>query len=420
MNDDQRAAKESVPSPDVSGRHARPPQRDTWREQAANIWRQFQQWLATNTRLPSWVPAALRRPAMPYTVVLALQVLATFLTVVFSDTYHSFSFKGLLTLLVVVFAAIQFGAAPGLFATMLGTILLYFAVLEPRLTLTLDKGADVIGALLFLLVGISIMVMASRTVHAQLEAEAASDEMASFLGITGHELRNPLTGIKANVQLAERHARRAAQSAEDPEAALTQVMELLQRADGQVNRLDRLVEDLLDVSRIRTGKLEFHPDHCALVPLVKDLIEEQRQAHPGRTITLRVRSSGDVPLYADCQRIGQVVTNLLTNALKYSPPEKPVEVVVRERGSRVRVLVRDFGQGLPPDEVLRIWEPFHRAQGITVLSGSGVGLGLGLHISKSIVEWHGGAIGVRTAPGKGSTFWFTLPPGAEKPGAGAP
>jgi signal transduction histidine kinase len=117
-----------------------------------------------------------------------------------------------------------------------------------------------------------------------------------------------------------------------------------------------------------------------------------------------------LPVYADAGRIEQAITNYLINALKYSPADRPVEVgVTVESNQQARVWVRDHGPGLPQEEQDLIWERFHRVKGVEVQSGAGVGLGLGLHISRMIVERHHGQVGVDSAPGQGSTFWFTLP-----------
>lgn len=112
---------------------------------------------------------------------------------------------------------------------------------------------------------------------------------------------------------------------------------------------------------------------------------------------------------ADAGRVQQVVTNYLTNGLKYSKEPSPVAVTVTYEHDSARVQVRDEGPGLPPAEQDRIWERFHRAPGVRVQSGGGTSLGLGLHISKTIIEQHGGSVGVTSAPGHGSTFEFTLP-----------
>jgi signal transduction histidine kinase len=112
---------------------------------------------------------------------------------------------------------------------------------------------------------------------------------------------------------------------------------------------------------------------------------------------------------ADPDRIGQVVTNYLTNALKYSIAAMPVDVHLTVEQGLARVAVRDRGPGLPLEEQQRLWQRFYRVAGINVRSGSGVGLGLGLYICRSIIERHYGEVGVQSAPGQGSTFWFTLP-----------
>jgi hypothetical protein len=116
-----------------------------------------------------------------------------------------------------------------------------------------------------------------------------------------------------------------------------------------------------------------------------------------------------VPVIADADRIRQVVANYLSNALKYSPEDRPVVVGIEVDDREARVWVRDEGLGLPTEEQEQIWERFHQATGIAVQSGSGIGLGLGLYICRTIIERHHGHVGVESAPGRGSTFWFTVP-----------
>jgi signal transduction histidine kinase len=116
-----------------------------------------------------------------------------------------------------------------------------------------------------------------------------------------------------------------------------------------------------------------------------------------------------IPILADPDRIGQVLTNYISNALKYSEATKPVEVQLTCEGQVACIAVRDEGPGLSNEEQQRVWECFYQAPDIKVLSGSGVGLGLGLYISQTIIQRHHGQVGVQSTPGKGSTFWFTLP-----------
>jgi signal transduction histidine kinase len=112
---------------------------------------------------------------------------------------------------------------------------------------------------------------------------------------------------------------------------------------------------------------------------------------------------------ADAARIGQVVTNYLSNALKYSSEEQPVSVGLDVAGTRARVWVRDEGPGVAPEERARIWERFYRTARVEHRHGSSVGLGLGLYISRTIIVQHGGEVGVESGPGAGATFWFALP-----------
>jgi signal transduction histidine kinase/PAS domain-containing protein len=253
----------------------------------------------------------------------------------------------------------------------------------------------------------------AETRASELALSEIKTQMDTFLGIAGHELKTPLTVIKLSLQVTERRLRAYApqhtETQEERARALERFLEQLTQTTQQVQRLDRLVNDLVDVSRVQAGKLELRLEDTDLATIVRQAVTAQCQAAPERTIRLEVPEGQRVPVVADPWRIEQVVTNYLTNALKYSAADRPVAVGIELGDQRVRVWVRDQGPGLPLSEQEHIWESFHRAEGIEVLSGSGVGLGLGLHICRTIVERHEGCVGVESAPGAGSTFWFTLP-----------
>ncbi len=243
----------------------------------------------------------------------------------------------------------------------------------------------------------------------ELALRDANRRMDEFLSIASHELRTPLTTIKANVQLAHRRLSSIVDLPPDEMAArIAPLIALMARAERQATLLNRLVGDLLDVARIRSGKLELRLERCYLAAIVRDAVHEQRLNNPGRKIGLTAPNE-PVPIHADADRIGQVVTNYLTNAIKYSREDRPIEVTLDVAGGQARVAVRDEGPGLPPRERKLVWDRFHRAPGVEVVTGSGVGLGLGLHISKTIIERHKGTVGVDSAVGHGSTFWFRLP-----------
>jgi signal transduction histidine kinase len=180
-----------------------------------------------------------------------------------------------------------------------------------------------------------------------------------------------------------------------------------------VRRLDRLVDDLLDVSRIQAGRLEMRRARCDLLAIVREASQDQGAAWPRRHIALELPHRASLLIDADEDRIGQVVTNYLTNALKYSPNDQPVTLRVSARAGKARVEACDSGPGLTREQQAHLFERFYRAPGIIQQNGSGVGLGLGLYICKTIVERHDGEVGLRSAPGQGSAFWFTLPLGAD-------
>ncbi|HEY0755788.1 MAG TPA: PAS domain S-box protein [Ktedonobacteraceae bacterium] len=246
----------------------------------------------------------------------------------------------------------------------------------------------------------------------ELALREANRRFDDFLSIASHELRTPLAGIKGNIQLALRRLT-ALKSDKLPTLdllleKLSKVQEYLLQAEHRVNVQNRMISDLLDVSRIQANKLELVLGPCNLLQVVYEAIKDQQYTVPERAITLNVLDNQPVTIIGDADRLGQVIHNYLTNALKYSPPHQPVTVYITKKSHEVRVSVQDQGPGLTPEEQKRVWERFYRVKGIPALSG-GQGLGLGLHICSTIIVAHQGTCGLDSAPGKGSTFWFTLP-----------
>jgi signal transduction histidine kinase len=246
---------------------------------------------------------------------------------------------------------------------------------------------------------------------------AANRQMDEFLGVATHELRSPVTSGFLGVRLAAQRLDALLDQTPGSEAEvagqLASVQGLLARAEEGLDRLTRVVVDLLDLSRIGAGQLDLHPACCDLTAIVREAVEEQRQLAPARLLRLHLPARKTAPVWADADRIGQVVTNYLTNALKYSEADRPVDVRVQVREGWARVAVQDRGPGLSAEERRRIWERFHRVAGVPAVGdierGQGPGLGLGLHICRSIIEQHHGHVGVRSMRGGGSTFWFALP-----------
>lgn len=229
------------------------------------------------------------------------------------------------------------------------------------------------------------------------EAKAALSVRDQFLSVAAHELRTPLTALKGQVQIAQRRLGSGV-----PPSELTY---LLQRADAQVDRLTDLIGDLLDVSRISTGRLSIEREPVAAVPLVRRVVNMAQALAPDRPIELDVPVTLPV-IEADPTRIEQVLFNLIENALKYSPPESPVLVRAAVVGARLEISVHDQGAGIAADEQDQIFERFRRASNIDQNIS---GLGLGLYISQEIVEAHGGELTVQSVPNRGSTFRISLP-----------
>jgi PAS domain S-box-containing protein len=267
--------------------------------------------------------------------------------------------------------------------------------------------------------GLAALILAQAQLQRE-HAEARANELAlreahrrmeEFLSIICHELKTPLTIMRGSLQLAERKVKRLVSSEAllpDEMRRFAPILALLERASNQVSIQDRLVNDLLDASRIQAQTLQLLMTPCNLVSIVQEAVEDQLQIVPVRAIHLETPAGKDVPVYGDADRLVQVVTNYLTNALKYSSADRPVEVRLHTDGHSAQVSVRDEGPGLPSAEHERIWERFYRVPGMEVHSGSGVGLGVGLHVCRTIIERHGGQVGVDSRPGEGSTFWFTL------------
>ncbi len=241
------------------------------------------------------------------------------------------------------------------------------------------------------------------------ERKAAERRKQEFLSMVSHELRTPLTSIMGFIDLALLCSDLFPRPLSPEAEKLMDKMETgLKRAMRQVEIETRLVEELLEVSRLELHKFELslHPEN--IVTIVQETVANQQQAARTRNIELALPPDELVPVLADAGRVGQALTNYLTNALKYAPVDQPVLVRLEVTGTVARVSVRDQGPGLTADQQLRVWERFYQVAA-PGHQGTDRGLGLGLAIVKAIVEQHHGQVGVQSAPAQGSTFWFTLP-----------
>ena len=232
--------------------------------------------------------------------------------------------------------------------------------------------------------------------------QAAQRIKDDFLSIVSHELRTPLTSIQGYSQLLEGRLR-GERDGESKEMAHLRVIR------SQVGRMRRLVDDLLDVSRIdRRGGVSIEPVDFDLVDELRDAVGRVRREHPQRDVTLEV--TGTLPVHADRDRLGQVLSNLLENAVKYSPDGGPVKVTAERRGGEVEVRVSDTGVGIAAEHRENVFERFYQADGDAGRRRFG-GLGLGLYISRAIIDAHGGRIwaAANREAGSGSVFGFRIP-----------
>lgn len=237
-----------------------------------------------------------------------------------------------------------------------------------------------------------------RIIASQFNAMADSlarqrENQLAFLAGVAHDLRNPLSVLKLS--------------------SMTTSPERLPIMKRQVDYLDRMIGDLLDASRIEAGQLELRPEQEDARMLVRDVFELFRDLSPAHQLSLNVPDQ-PVPLVCDPLRIEQVLNNLVSNAIKYSPKGGPVEITLEDSDEEAVISVSDQGLGIPPDQSHYIFEPFRRAR----LTKEHIpGIGLGLSVARRIVEAHQGRLELRSEEGKGTTFYVRLPHRAGKAAA---
>ena len=217
-----------------------------------------------------------------------------------------------------------------------------------------------------------------------------------FISIASHELKTPITSLKAALQMIERMTMQKEE--------MKPAQSFVQKGIKQVDKLIELIRDLLEVTKIQAGKLELKKTHFVLGELLKECCDDlhaQSDKHQ-----LIIKGETNIGVYADRNRMEQVLVNLISNAIKYSPGAGKVVVKVTESGHAVKVAITDFGIGIPKDKLPFLFDRFYR---VDDSSQRYSGLGLGLYISAEIVRRHEGQIDIESTPGKGSTFWFTIP-----------
>jgi signal transduction histidine kinase len=239
---------------------------------------------------------------------------------------------------------------------------------------------------------------------AKAELQRAVSMRDDFMSMIAHELRNPLNSVYLQAQLRRRML--AGPKPPDPETML----KMVERDERQIRSMVRLLDDMLDVSRARTGRLAVVPAPFDLASSTCEVVAAIQEQASAAGVTITVSAPATLPMVGDEFRVEQVITTLLTNALRYGRG-KPVAVAVgvREQEPEAFVSVRDQGMGVPPEDQERIFEQFERG------TSQVPGLGLGLYIARQIAQAHQGRLEVRSSPGDGAEFVLSLPLPPQKP-----
>jgi signal transduction histidine kinase len=216
-----------------------------------------------------------------------------------------------------------------------------------------------------------------------------------FISVASHELKTPITSLNASMQILQKLVK--------TEGVSDKVSLFVNKANNNLNKLLRLLDDLLNVTKIQQGQLALNITRFNLVALVKDCCEN---IHLDKEHEFIFKGDDELMVYADYRRIDQVMINLISNAVKYSPSNKTIEIAVSHTNNKATVSVRDFGIGINPEKLPHLFDRYYR---VDALGHQFSGLGLGLYISSEIINRHNGKIGVDSILGNGSNFWFTIP-----------
>ncbi|MET3114203.1 signal transduction histidine kinase [Pedobacter sp. CG_S7] len=217
-----------------------------------------------------------------------------------------------------------------------------------------------------------------------------------FIGMVSHELKTPLTSLKAYIQLLSKWARQQKDNFS---------MGTLSKLEKQVKKMTSMINGFLNLSGAESGKIQLNKNDFEIEELLAEIIEESKDHSPDQPI--HFSHSQQTKLYADREKIEQVVINLISNAVKYSYPGSPIVLSCYKEESFLKISVKDSGIGIAPEDIEKLFKAHSRIK--TSQTESISGFGIGLYLCQQIIKYHQGDIGVESQQGQGSTFWFTLP-----------
>jgi len=293
-----------------------------------------------------------------------------------------------------VIAAIRWGQGPAILTSILSVLAFDFFLVPPYLTLGVADLQYIFTFIAFLIVGVVVSALASKTREQVLQRQTEKLQSA-LLNSISHDLRTPLVSITGSLTALL-----------DNDSSLDDMTrkELLGTAFEEADRLNRLVGNLLDMTRMEAGALRISRKPCELRDVLGTSLEQLKEKIGSRNINIDIpRDFPEIPM--DFTFMMKVFFNLIDNALKYSSLDTPIVIKAASLKDTVKIEIRDQGIGIPRGDLKRIFEKFYRVERPRKISGTG----LGLSICKGIIEAHGGEIAAQNNPDKGATFTITIP-----------
>jgi signal transduction histidine kinase len=347
-------------------------------------------------------------PVLGYGLAVFGAVGGTWVGVPLSALAPGFGLRGLLGMLVIALLALTWGAGPSLLATLLGASMLGLVLPISGATPGASATGTALGVGLFGLVGLAVTVSATRTARAHRFAQEAARraqqavrERDAFLSDAAHELKTPISSLHGFSQVLLALAEKGTLDTERGHRALRHI-------ELQSDKINHLIDRLLDVARLEAGRLVLECGQADLTRLSAEVVAAAQARTQSHSVILQ--SSGPVWATVDRLRLEQVMTNLVDNAIKYSPQGGPITVgVTLPDAATVCLTVRDQGLGVPEEYRTFIFDRLGQGHAASHRSG----LGLGLYISRQIVEMHGGTLDATFPEGGGSVFRVRLPRAAD-------
>jgi signal transduction histidine kinase len=372
-----------------------------------------------DTVVPDRLPRLWRHPPLGYLVAVFAQLAAVSLALQLHPVFsHAFTYRAL-SFLVMVLVALRWGTGPSLLSTLVGAGLFIYLLLRPYAAWSLEP-PQVVATLVFLSVGLSISILASRTERARRIAQVATARYAQIyaserqqrektetavrmrddiLNLATHDLRSPATSVLSRAQLVQL---RLHQGLALDAAWLDAQMQAIGDA---IARLNATIDEMSDVARLQVGQaLDLQLEDLDVGALVRVVAAEYSTEEGAPRVDVHAPTEA-VLVCGDRARLGRVLHNLIGNAVKYSPPGAPIDVDVQAQEQQAVIIVRDRGVGIPPEELPSIFTRFFRASTSRGVKGTGIGLAG----SKAIIEQHHGQITVQSVVGQGTTVTVCLP-----------